>query len=297
MAHVDVVVNRLISQSGDPYRWGVEVNANDPNPSGLDCSEAIEWAVNGIGIRPPMPDGSWIQARHCRQHRTLIPVVDALGIRGAMLFRFSADPFGGGRPADAHVALSLGDGRSVEARGTAFGVGVFAGARSRRWTHAGLIPGADYGQRKPLVTPNPVKIVDRVLVPGRKVSAATGRLPLWKVYNDGSVHTMNGAPFFGALPHGPGGVGVKVRNVVTLVPYVDVAGTTRGYWLIGADGAVFALGRAPFPGSLPGLQIKPNKPVVGAERVVTPKPARGKKPTVALALIAGDDGTFVLKRG
>lgn len=36
-----------------------------------------------------------------------------------------------------------------------------------------------------------------------------------------------------------------------------------GYWIFGADGGVFCFGAAPFKGSLPGLNVKPAKPVVG----------------------------------
>lgn len=35
------------------------------------------------------------------------------------------------------------------------------------------------------------------------------------------------------------------------------------YWLVGADGGVFAFGGAPYLGSLPGLGVKPVAPVVG----------------------------------
>ncbi len=36
-----------------------------------------------------------------------------------------------------------------------------------------------------------------------------------------------------------------------------------GHWLVGADGGVFAVGGAPFDGSLPGFGVRPSAPIVG----------------------------------
>src|SRR5690606_38373838 len=100
------------------------------------------------GVTPRIPDGSWNQYRHSAAHGLTIPVADAYSVRGALLFIFRdkngrpVDP-GIARPARSHVAISLGDGRTIEARGTAYGVGVFT-AIGRGWTHAGLIPGVIY---------------------------------------------------------------------------------------------------------------------------------------------------------
>jgi hypothetical protein len=41
------------------------------------------------------------------------------------------------------VAISLGDGRTIEARGSAYGVGIFS-ANGRGWTAGGLVPGMKY---------------------------------------------------------------------------------------------------------------------------------------------------------
>ena len=48
-------------------------------------------------------------------------------------------------------------------------------------------------------------------------------------------------------------------------PITAIAPTTdgRGYWLVGADGGVFAFGDAVFHGSLPGIGVKPIDPIVG----------------------------------
>ena len=150
---VDAFVDLLLSQDGDRYIFGHEVSPSDSDPDAFDCSELIEWACARLGVTPRMPDGSWYQARHVRNHGLLIPVDQAIRTRGALLFRFSSSPFTGGRPSSAHVAVSLGNGETIEARSTRHGVGRFS-AHGRGWTHAGLVPGIDY-ERKPM--PQPLK--------------------------------------------------------------------------------------------------------------------------------------------
>ncbi len=70
----------------------------------------------------------------------------------------------------------------------------------------------------------------------------------WMVGSDGSIFPFGGAPLEGSLP----GLGVRVGNVVALVPTAD----SKGYWLIGSDGGVFAFGDAGFVGSLPRLGVQ-----------------------------------------
>jgi hypothetical protein len=66
--------------------------------------------------------------------------------RPALLFSFSSDPLAGtGRPEKAHVAISLGDGRTIEANSPKNGVGIFsAGTNGDRFQYAATIPGIDY---------------------------------------------------------------------------------------------------------------------------------------------------------
>lgn len=145
-AKVDVeqVVKLFLSQVGDPYRYGYEIPPGTMDPEAGDCSEYLQWATAMVGIDPPLPDGSWRQYLFVADHGDLIGVRSGVNTRGALLFRFSTTPKPGGtRPKASHVALSLGDGRTMEARSTKRGVGVFSAMR-RGWTHAGLIPGAIY---------------------------------------------------------------------------------------------------------------------------------------------------------
>lgn len=138
------LVALLLTQDGDRYIFGVEVSASDSNPAAFDCSELIEWGAARLGVTPRVPDGSWLQARHA--HGISIP--EAIRTGGGLLFRFSSSPFLGGRPASAHVAVSQGNGRTIEARSSTHGVGQFS-AVGRGWTHAGLLPGITYQEAPP----------------------------------------------------------------------------------------------------------------------------------------------------
>jgi intein/homing endonuclease len=82
-----------------------------------------------------MPDGSSTQRAYCRDHGTLVSIERAYGIYGALLFIQTSSHH--------HVAVSLGNGKTIEARGSAYGVGSWD-ARRRGWTSAGLIPSFDY---------------------------------------------------------------------------------------------------------------------------------------------------------
>ena len=158
-------INLLIDQKGDQYVYGHEVSLSDPNPRKFDCSELVEWACAQLKIKPVMPDGSWLQLRHCNKYGCEIEVKDGMETPGALLFRFSGDPFEGDRPKSAHVGVSLGSGYTIEARGREYGVGIFK-AKNRSWTHAALVPGIYYpgwdseeqkppGERKPAIKEEP----------------------------------------------------------------------------------------------------------------------------------------------
>ncbi|WP_446220011.1 peptidoglycan-binding protein [Micromonospora sp. IBHARD004] len=146
MINVADFVGLLLKQRGDEYRFGHEVSLKDPDPDLFDCAELVQWGCAGLQIQPTMPDGSWLQARHCRSHNTMTPVARAVDTQGALLFKFLGNPFQGPRPATVHVAVSLGNGSTIEARGRRWGVGQFS-AQGRGWTHAALIPGLRYERR------------------------------------------------------------------------------------------------------------------------------------------------------
>jgi cell wall-associated NlpC family hydrolase len=125
----EAFVQKALAQKGDKYIFGAEANLNDPNPKAFDCSELVQWAAHQVGIF--MPDGTMNQLPYIQRAGKTIPVDKAVNTRGALLFR------------PGHVAISLGDGRTIEAKGSKYGVGIFS-AQGRGWKNGGLIPGMKY---------------------------------------------------------------------------------------------------------------------------------------------------------
>ena len=121
---IDQFVSLCLQQVGDKYVFGVEVKLTDPNPNAFDCSELIQWAAARAGISPAVPDGSAAQINHCRS----LPVSQAIHTKGALLYT------------PGHIAVSLGDGGTVEAENPR--VGVVKDKAGNRFTRGGLIPGA-----------------------------------------------------------------------------------------------------------------------------------------------------------
>jgi cell wall-associated NlpC family hydrolase len=131
-------VQLALDQAGDRYVFGAEADLSDANPGVFDCSELIQWAASRVGV--DMPDGSYNQYLDLAGQGATMSVEQALRTRGALLFNFSSEPTaGGGRPAQAHVAISLGDGRTIEAMNSRKGV-LIATADTSRFNYAGVIP-------------------------------------------------------------------------------------------------------------------------------------------------------------
>lgn len=135
---LETFLEAALAQRGDRYVMGFEVRADDPDPDTFDCSELVEWAAARAGVT--ITDGSWLQYQAVAGAGTEMSVDEALRTPGALLFKFGSDPMSATRPDGADVAISLGDGRVMEAQGTTYGTDVFD-AEGRGWTHAGWIPG------------------------------------------------------------------------------------------------------------------------------------------------------------
>lgn len=130
------VVAKAMTQAGDPYIFGYEVNLTDPDPKAFDCSELVQWVCAQLGVIPAMPDGAIYQRDHCQKYGTMITLAKAVKTAGALLFRIQAN-------GSNHVVISRGDGSTIEAKGSAYGVGVFS-LKAANFTHAALIPGVTY---------------------------------------------------------------------------------------------------------------------------------------------------------
>lgn len=115
------------AQAGDTYIYGVEVSLSDPNPNAFDCSELIEWAAARVGVNFPGNSVSMIAA--CQP----ISVEQAIATRGALLY--TSSPYN-------HIAISLGNGMTIEAANSRVGVVNYSAAG--RFQRGGLIPGLRY---------------------------------------------------------------------------------------------------------------------------------------------------------
>ena len=158
MIHIEDVLLHSLAQDGDKYVFGAAPDFNDPDPREFDCSGLVRWSLKRAGGSPALPHSSFMQCQICMKNvPTLeISIADGVATRGALLFKFLDDaerPITDvlgltARPAKAHVAWSLGNGTTIEAMGSKWGVGTFTSDPAKRgWTHAGLAPGIDYGVR------------------------------------------------------------------------------------------------------------------------------------------------------
>lgn len=122
--NVEEFVRIALSQTGKKYVYGAEASKTDPNPQSFDCSELVEWAAARAGISG-VPDGSEAQLNSCIP----ISVDQAINTRGSLL----------GHP--GHVAISLGNGRTIEASSSDRPIGQL-NARNRGFTRGGLLRNA-----------------------------------------------------------------------------------------------------------------------------------------------------------
>ena len=130
----------VLDQVGTKHVVGAEADPDDPKPHSFDAAELVEWASSRAGVA--VPDGTWNQYRQVRDEGEVMDVEEALRTEGAILFRFDDNPDTATEQPDgpAHVAISLGDGRVIEATADGHGIVRIADA-GNRFTHAGDLPG------------------------------------------------------------------------------------------------------------------------------------------------------------
>ena len=117
----DRMVNWALAQKGQPYVWGAS------GPGAFDCSGLVQEACRAAGKVLPKPSASqW--AAVVNAGRTM-SVASAINTRGALLFRIGTGTYN-------HVVISLGNGQTIEAMGSAYGVCI-GGTAGRGWTGAG----------------------------------------------------------------------------------------------------------------------------------------------------------------
>lgn len=120
-------VDLLVSKTGADYVWGAK------GPDTFDCSGLIYSTLRELGAPTDTPMGSW----HQQDQMIEIPIDRAIETRGALLYSPKTDT------SVAHIAVSLGNGKTIEARNPQMGVGSWS-ATGRGWTKAGLAPIVDY---------------------------------------------------------------------------------------------------------------------------------------------------------
>ncbi|WP_460448834.1 peptidoglycan-binding protein [Alsobacter sp. SYSU BS001988] len=144
-----VIAERLV---GDDHIPGSHVNYRSPVPANRWTSaDLASWSVyqaygllfgcDPSGAAGTASPGAW---RDDAQRRgALVGVEQAIRTPGAILLRFSPD----GPPEFGHVALSCGDGRTIEAAGQRRGVVVGDAMGRRRWDAGVFLPELTYASR------------------------------------------------------------------------------------------------------------------------------------------------------
>jgi cell wall-associated NlpC family hydrolase len=123
---------------GETYVFGAKASASVAHPHALDCSGLTKWAAERAGAH--LPDGAAHQYLALKKAGMLIPVKDAMHTPGALLFHFAAEPTPGqGEPEIAHVAISKGNGMTIEAADEQDGIVSWKAAG--RFNYAAVIPG------------------------------------------------------------------------------------------------------------------------------------------------------------
>lgn len=156
-----------LEQEGDNYVFGTparnDLNLN--NPSTFDCSGLVNWAYTQASGHTDCPGGAGDQYGWCANAGTAANPRGWADNRGLQIF--GALLFGPYKPSDGppnrwgigHVAISLGNGWTIEAVGHSYGVKRWKPPSWDTWVYTGLIPGFDYGS---LTTQQQQVILDNV---------------------------------------------------------------------------------------------------------------------------------------
>lgn len=151
MANGNDILDVAMPHVHEQYILGASVPIGNPNWHGpWDCAEFVSWcAYQAYGklfaVRPPKSDrgesysGWWYE--DAINLDATIPVEKALATPGAILVRKP----GAFNIRIGHVAISCGNGSTVEAHSSAVGVAVREGAAARQWSIGVVLPGVDYG--------------------------------------------------------------------------------------------------------------------------------------------------------
>lgn len=164
----ETVIPIATSRVGEKYVLGARVVLTNKEHHGpWDCAEFISWCVYQayrvvMGVKPADPQkgdaytGYWW--RDATEAGAKVDVQAAIATPGAILLRRPDTPVAGGHLI-GHIALSLGDGRTVEARGAKYGVQIVPNAAKRLWTTGVTVPGVLYAAKSIVAYAAPAEIL------------------------------------------------------------------------------------------------------------------------------------------
>jgi cell wall-associated NlpC family hydrolase len=147
-------IHAALAQAGDQYNASITPKLDDPDPHAFDCSSLVQWAAHQAGV--DLNRTAEAQYLQLKAMGSSISVEQALHTPGALLFHLPHEPSPGEAfGPNAHVAISLGDGRTIEAVGSKYGVrevdvASFHTGGSGFFTRAAVIPGLADGTATPL---------------------------------------------------------------------------------------------------------------------------------------------------
>ncbi len=153
-ADVVAVAYAVTSARKRTYVFGAHPASSENDPPSFDCSGLVGWVCGRVNITlgswPPYTVTQW---NACKQAGTTMSIETAIATAGALLFNHRTpdgvpvDPPPGLVPGNyhAHVAISRGDGSTIEAMNQISGVGVGNARPLTRWTAGARIPGVDDG--------------------------------------------------------------------------------------------------------------------------------------------------------
>ena len=162
MAQGKDLIELALKHIGDKYRLGVIAPKDDSDYNGpWDCAEFASWVVyqctqklygcaNNCGNPKGADAYSGFWARDATKVGILVSIEEATKIKGAFLIRVAGDGLIG------HVAISQGNGKTVEAHSTKTGV-IESVVSGRRWDYGVVIPWIDYTETDNDVVVNPPK--------------------------------------------------------------------------------------------------------------------------------------------
>lgn len=190
---------------GEKYRLGAVAPKSNKSWHGpWDCAEFASWCLyqttgeifgcrprNGDPARVDAYTGFW--AEDAERENCIITVSQAAATRGAFLLRLPGSAIG-------HIAISAGDGTTVEAHSAATGVmkNVVDG---RRWDYGVLVPGLDAVVPDVPEPVRPAGLILRLRTPpmeGRLVKEVQRALKA-KGFEPGAIDGMYGGQTSGAV--------------------------------------------------------------------------------------------------